>query len=157
MNSSFSIFSSSEKLIEDSNIIPLLSEKLLLCVPEKHPIASRNEVSIRDISHENFIELSEGTDLRKITNRLKRKYRVNYNTSCESDNPQLLREMILMGIVLSFVPEKTWSIDTENLKLINMKERGFKRYLYLKLHDGRYINKIESKFIKFLIEEYKKL
>lgn len=154
-NSTFTIFSSSEKIVEDGNIIPLLTEKIMLCVPDSHPLADREIVSVKDIKDQDFIELSEGTDLRRITNSLKSKYKIEYNIACESDNPQLVREMIVLGIGLSFVPEKTWKIDMRNLRMVDIKEKGFVRHIYLKIQENKYISKLESKFVKFLIEEYR--
>ncbi|SHH50561.1 DNA-binding transcriptional regulator, LysR family [Anaerosphaera aminiphila DSM 21120] len=148
------IFSSDEILKANKHLTLLLEENIKIAVPITHHLANKSEVSIDELKDESFIELSEGHDLREITDKFCKENKFSPTISFECDNPQLLRELIQLEFGLSFMPEITWKGNTENIKLLSLSNQKIKRYLYMEISNENKLNYIEKQFTKFLIDYF---
>ncbi len=130
----------------------LLKEKILLAIPEKHPLEEKEKIFLEDIMAVSMIGLSKTSSMSKMleTEFLKRDVKPKY--SLITNNPHSLRSFVSDGIGIAFVAEKTWAFDKNDTKIQIRPIEDFhlERYIYMKYNERKYLSRETRKFGKFL-------
>lgn len=148
-----SIFSSIQPH-EGENEIVLIEEELLLALPEDSPLAQRESIDLREVSQMEFICLHKGKSLRTITDIYCQMAGFEPTVILESDSPETVREMICVGMGISFVPSITWrGMDTRNIVLCPLSFPRCKRYINLGWRKGGYLSPAAVLFRDF-VQDY---
>ncbi len=87
---------------------PLLTEKMMLALPEGHPLENEKTISLSALSNERFITMTKGTSLREYTDRLFRAVGISPEIAIECDDPYYMREYLRMGFGVAIVPTVSW-------------------------------------------------
>jgi LysR family hydrogen peroxide-inducible transcriptional activator len=80
-------------------------ERLLLALPESHPLAGESEVDPREIRHERMLVLREGHCFREEALRVCRRARLQVGDVFESDQFSSVFALVAAGFGLAIVPE----------------------------------------------------
>lgn len=89
---------------EDMNEMPLLTERYLLYVPEKHRLAANDEVDLSDLTGESFIVRTSCETFAVTTNILKDK-KVRTRVVCRTQQDDRALELVRAGIGVALMPE----------------------------------------------------
>ena len=142
--------------IENENTVPILSERLLLAIPDTHPLAGSKSVSLSDFKDEGFISLRLGAGLRDITDTYCLNAGFKPSIILESDSPQAVRAFIKAGLGIAFVPEITWrEVRGKNIKLIPIKQPECVRHICLSWRDSEYLSSAAKKLKDFMILHFR--
>ena len=93
------------KVEDDSNIsfAPLLLEELVLIVAPEHHLASRGEISFRDLNGESIVMKEFGSGTRKLVERYTRSEKIKLNVVAQTSNMEFIKQFVLQKQAISFV------------------------------------------------------
>jgi DNA-binding transcriptional LysR family regulator len=84
---------------------PLLTERLFAALPQKHPLANRRSISLKDLRKEPFLLLRDGHCFRDTAVAACDRARVNPQVIFESGQFSSILSMVGAGMGVSIVPE----------------------------------------------------
>ena len=85
--------------------LPFRTDRLVLIVPQSHPIASREAVALREVLHEPFVGLSHGSALQAhLAGHAAREGR-SFKLRVRLNSVQAICEMVESGVGIAVVPE----------------------------------------------------
>jgi DNA-binding transcriptional LysR family regulator len=149
--------SSSRHREDGADSLVLMEEDILLAIPIEHPLAKRKSVKLAEVSKEAFICLYEGKGLRVITDEFCHLSGFKPNIVLETDNPNIVRELVALGIGFSFIPKISWAgiVSGNNMALVEIEEPRCARFVTMKWRSDRNFSASVNKFREHLIEFYK--
>lgn len=143
---------------EGMSSIPLMTEKILLAIPKKHPLAHRKSIKLTEVANENFIQLRPGSDLRKITDSFCKLAGFTPRVVFESDDPATVRGLIKIGQGISFIPEISWGDTTGSaVTLLEIEAPICQRTIELSWPENRYHTHLVCLFREFTIDYFTRL
>jgi LysR family transcriptional activator of glutamate synthase operon len=92
---------------DDLSSLALLSEPVLLAVPDRHPLAGVDYVEVRQLRDDPFVVFRAGTGLRTITERVAREAGFTPKMAFETGNLDRLLALVREGLGVSLIPEST--------------------------------------------------
>ncbi len=143
---------------KSDNCITLLTEEIGIAVPKTHRLANKLSINLKDLENENFIRLKSGHELRNLTNIFCNREHLKLNTIFESDDPGTVRGLISTGKGVAFFPLISWKIsNTENIKLLGIKDAVCKRSIYITWPENRHLSNSSQLFIEFIKSYFNKI
>lgn len=153
----FCISSTLDEVISPFSIT-LLEEELFIGIHTNHPIASKDSIFLEEISNENFISFQSNKPFRTISHSLCQYAGFKPKIVFESDVPYIVRQLIVAGLGISFIPEVSWNIHEDNsLKLLKVIDPVCKRYINISWHPDNYMGKYAKEFRDFAVKHYSML
>lgn len=138
--------------------VSLLEEDILVAVPVDHPLAQRQQVSLKELREEDFIMLPSGKSLRETTDAFCRLAGFKPRIRFESDDPATVRGLIRAGQGVAFLPALTWAGSTgTGVRLLRLEESWCKRTISLSWPKDRYMKQIAARFRDFTIRYFARL
>ena len=133
---------------------PLLTEPLMLVVGKRHPIASRSEISITDLSGETFVSLGDSSSLaaqiRAFFGDQKFQPRIGFRCA----QVATLKQIIAMGLGISLLPELArQQDDRDTLTYLRLTGSQPTRELVVIRHLQRYQSRGAEQFLTLLREQ----
>ncbi|MGB4659698.1 MAG: LysR family transcriptional regulator [Mobilitalea sp.] len=136
----------------EENSIILLKEKILLAVPSNHPLALCSSINLIDVKDEPFLSLSSRKSLGRITCEYCQMAGFTPQIILESDSPSTIRDVLPLGVGLSFIPELSWQgMNCENISLIPITDPDCYRYLNLSWKSTHYLPRATALLKDYLI------
>lgn len=109
---------------ENLDVLPLLSEEIVLVCPLDHHLGKKNEVSISELQNENFVLLDEKSEIHHLCKTVCRSNGFSPNVSCTSTRHETLMDMILEGFGVSLIPRNLVNPEMyPQLAFIPLKEK----------------------------------
>lgn len=135
------------------SIEPLLSEPLLLVVGKTHPIASRTEISLNDLSDETFASLGDAsalaTQIRTFFGDQKLQPRIGIHCA----QVATLKQFVAAGLGISILPQLArMPDDRETLTYLRLTGSAPTRELVVIRHLQRYQSRGAEQFLSVLRE-----
>lgn len=153
----FCISSTLDKVINPFSIT-LLEEELFIGIRNSHPLASKDSIFLEEISNENFISFQSNKPFRTISHSLCQYAGFKPKIVFESDVPYIVRQLIVAGLGISFIPEISWNIhEDDSLKLLKVIDPVCKRYINISWHPDNYMGKYAKEFRDFAVKYYSML
>ncbi len=116
----------------------LAKEPIGLALPSTSPLASKQKVTLADLSNESFIELDSESDLSKVINRHKEISQFNPDVIMSVNSPSVMRGLLRIGLGCAFVPKHTWGIfESPGLTFRMVDDLPMERYIYVSWDAGR--------------------
>lgn len=109
-------------------------ERIMLAIPAETEPGSV-PVPLDALSGHPFISLASSLGFRKTCDALCRAHGLVLSTSLESDNPDVVRKAIGLGLGVGFWPERSWGLPGEGMRLVPIGAAGFRRSVHVSL-DG---------------------
>jgi DNA-binding transcriptional LysR family regulator len=150
---------SSQKAPDREGRKVVLTEEILLIVPVTHWLADTESVSIAELQKEDFLVLKKGMDFRAITDSLCAMTGFVPHITFECDNPSFLREILSIGLGISFMPAVSWGhiSSTPRTKTVKLEGGPFFRQIIIAWNTRRYLHSMARNFRDFLVSYYEKL
>jgi DNA-binding transcriptional LysR family regulator len=156
-NADINVFATRLPVSEQNNII-LLKEKILLAVPSNHPMALCSSINLTDVKDEPFLSLSSSKSLGRITLEYCQMAGFTPHIILESDSPATIRDVLPLGMGLSFIPALSWQgMNCENISLIPITEPDCYRYLNLSWKNTHYLPRAAALLKDYLISFFQSL
>ena len=127
---------------KDLELRPIRTERLLAAVPEKHPLAANDSLSLTELRGESLVMLRDGHCFRDLSLAICRRANVNPNIAFESGQFSSILGMVAAGIGLSLVPEM--AVDRHaGCRYIRLRESRAVRTIVLASLRGRSFNRVQ--------------
>lgn len=127
-----------------------ISEEVMLAVHTTNPISEREEISMSELGDEKFICLHKNYSLRTFTDTLCRKACILPDIVIECDDPQCIRDYLIMGMGVSLFPIVSWQHQTHpSIKLLRLNGGVYR-------NTKIYINKKSSLSTRIFLEHITK-
>lgn len=137
------------------NAVPLLDEELLLAVPQNHPLASRHTINLIEAKDEEFLLLQQWQALRVQADSLCLLAGFAPKVIFQGDNPSTLREMVSLGMGVTFVPYVSWyNVIDQHLHLLHIASPICRRCLCIFSPPGQRMMAISSAFRQYAISYF---
>jgi LysR family transcriptional regulator, hydrogen peroxide-inducible genes activator len=139
------------------SVEPLLTEPLLLAVGKRHPIATRTEISIKDLAGETFVSLGDSSALaaqiRVFFGDQKFQPRIGFRCA----QVATLKQFISMSLAISLLPELARQPDDrESLVYLRLTGSDPTRELVIIRHLQRYQSRGAEQFLSLLREHVRR-
>jgi DNA-binding transcriptional LysR family regulator len=112
--------------------LPVISDELVMIVSPKHLLASKNNVSIKELGIESFIAHNAVSPYREQVIEAFEKHQTPLNISVELPSLEAIKRLVKMGVGVALVPKITAQAELDNGTLIGISVRELK--LERKLH-----------------------
>jgi LysR family hydrogen peroxide-inducible transcriptional activator len=128
---------------KDLELQPLRTERLLAVLPEDHPLAASESLSLAELRGESFVMLRDGHCFRDLSLALCGSARVNPNIAFESGQFSSILGMVAAGIGMSLVPEM--AIDRNaGCRYVRLRDSNAVRTIVLASLHGRSFNRVQQ-------------
>lgn len=133
----------------------LRTDAIVLCVPDHHPLAGRERVSLIELKEEAFIGQRTGFWFRDLTDQMCMQAGFKPNTIIEVEESDAIVNLFRRGIGLAFLPEFSWAKRAHLLpNRIFIDDAEFKVTMGLAWSNRHYMSAAASEFRQFVIEYY---
>lgn len=136
------------KKYPDVNREALYDEKIMLIVPENHPLSNRKSVSFYDIKDEIFIGYNNSTGIvNSIYDAVSRRGYPNFHfkTILDSNEDNNITNLVKKGLGIAFVVDNP-SIYTGGIKVLEISDLNFMRTIYMVWKKDTYLSPAVNKF-----------
>lgn len=88
-------------------------------------------LDINELYQTPFVSLKEHAELRNVMEKYCQQHDLHLNIVTEADEPATVRELILAGIGVGFIPSVSWHFLQNNIQLASLKPNPAHRIIYL--------------------------
>ena len=108
----------------------LLTERILLAIPESSPLYTMEEPQ-NSLETARFISLGEGTRLHELTVQICNTLGFRPNVTIRTDDPYYLRKYLEMGLGVAFFPEYSWAnLAPDGVRLVDIGAPSRNIYMF---------------------------
>lgn len=126
-----------------------ISEEVMLAVHKTNPIARLNKINMSELKNEKFLCLHKNYSLRNLTDKLCHEACISPDIVIECDDPQCIRDYLMMGMGVSLFPAFSWQRQIHSsIKLLRINNGVYR-------HSRIYINKKSSLCTHIFLEHIK--
>ncbi len=116
---------------EDLEVVPGLTEELVLVTEKDHPLARKHQVTLANLEPYPFINFEKGSNTRRLIDQIFREEGVGVKTIMELQNVEITKPLVENGLGVSFVPRSavTGVFGRNSLKVRRIEGRRLYREL----------------------------
>lgn len=135
----------------------IIEEEIFLAVPKGSYLAEKEEVELREVKNESFVNLSGSRLFRAVCDTYCLNAGFKPQTVFESDSPLTVKNLIGAGIGVAFWPEFSWGkISEKGVKLLKIKSPECQREIIAYLTDTGITSDYGEKFFDYVIDVLRK-
>ncbi len=112
----------------DLEVVPALSEELVLVMNPSHPLTRKSEIGFQDLPSFTFIHFERGSNTRKVIDQLFREEKVQFRNTMELQNVEITKPLVAKGLGISIVPLPAVSAAEGGRDLVYKRIGGRKIY-----------------------------
>ena len=138
--------------------VPIVKEQIVLAVHEDNPLASRQNVSIKDLEGEKLISMPARSALYNTTITLCQAYGFEPQIPIICDDPYFVRKYVSENMGVALAPAISWAGRfRQNTVLLPVVDPPIYATSYLLWDSKRYLSPAVQKFKQFILSEAKKI
>lgn len=138
----------------DVEFIPVYEQRLVVVVPENHPLADREKVSVQDICPYPLICYTKESGMRRIIDDLFVKAQIMPNILCQFEDVNSMAGLVAANQGIAIVTDMA-SIQNYRVKKLEFDTPFSKRMVYMAYVLNRYLPPAVEKFKDFIIQKTK--
>lgn len=129
--------------------LPFHDDVLILVVSPEHQLADKKEVTLEEIATQKFIGFEPDIPTRKATDKIFREANIEMEPVMEFDNVETVKRAVEINAGIAILPQTTVTREEAQglLKVINFKDKVYKRPLALMHRKGRVLTPAMKKLI----------
>lgn len=133
--------------LKSFEVIPLKKDRMLLIVPDKHPLAQLNEVSFEQIKEGMFILPKKSCD--NDVRRILKENNVIPNIKFELADDQAIISMVQNGMGISILPEMVLYRVPNSVRILSLEGNNY-RSIGIAATSFKNISPASRKFVKYI-------
>ncbi|MGQ9006089.1 LysR family transcriptional regulator [Bacillus subtilis] len=133
--------------------IKLWSEELFVFVPNDHPLASRESITLNEIAGERFILLKKGYALRMTVDELFEKADIQPNIMFEGEEAATAAGFVAAGLGISILPDLK-GLDQSKITKIRVSWPECQRVIGIAWIKGRFLSPVAETFKQYVISHF---
>lgn len=135
---------------DEVDVLPWLTDELVLIVPPRHRLASKKIVKRDDLVNEKFIGRESGSATRAtVSDRLK-EWEVQLETVMEMENPESVKKAVQSGLGIAFISK--FAVETElkakALAAVRIPKLAISRELKIVYRKDKHLSRAARAFIE---------
>lgn len=135
--------------------IELLEEEIVVVIPKDHKFSNLTQIYLKDLKHENFIELTENYSFKSSTKKLFEQAGFTPNVIFEGDL-SIVAELVDLKSAIALSPlSLCLSTHNESYKILKLKDKNRTRKIAISYFRGRHLPDLAKNFVDFTINYYK--
>ena len=140
---------------DEVDVLPWLTDELVLIVPPRHRLASKKIVKRDDLVNEKFIGRESGSATRAtVADRLK-EWEIQLETVMEMENPESVKKAVQSGLGIAFISK--FAVETElkakALAVVRIPKLEISRELKIVYRRDKHLSRAARAFIEIANEE----
>ncbi len=134
----------------------LTRQKLFLVAPPDHPLAGAETLSPHDLEGHSFVGYHEGMHTRAMIDALFKRMSLNVEYSIESSNAATIKQMVLAGMGIAFLPEMAvvGELRRGHLVRLDVPPLVMHQDVTLYVRRNRALSRTATDFVSFLQEYF---
>ena len=138
--------------VADLEVVPLLTEPLLLAVPPDHPLATRTDVELGEAAREAFILLKEGMGFRRVVLQACAAAGFQPRVVFESSDLETIQSLVAVGMGVTLVPRMTAEcLRIPHPLFLTLRSPCPTRTLFLAWRRDRYQTQAARAFVDLMV------
>ena len=131
----------------------LMTEKILLALPENHALLKKDKIVLSDLVQEEFASLNEYWQLGKEIKEAMERVSFVPKATMIVDNPNMMRELLKARLGIAFVPSVSWdAFAGDEIVLRPVEGVDLSRCIYLRTKPRKYLTKEQRECIQGIKE-----
>jgi DNA-binding transcriptional LysR family regulator len=145
-----------QRAYSDLNAVPLARHKMFLVAPADHPLAALERVSPHDLEKHPFVGYHEGMHTRSMIDALFKRMSINVEYAIESSNSATIKQMVLAGMGIAFLPEIAVSAELRRGLLVRLDVPPLMMHQDVTLYTrkNRTLTRTANEFVQFLTDYF---
>jgi DNA-binding transcriptional LysR family regulator len=148
-----------DQLPEQSDItaISFVLNPLVVVASPLHPLANKNNITIEDLSNDNFLLREQGSGTRYSLENFLKKTGVEIKSSMELGSNEALKRAVISGLGISVLSEHAIIDECANgsLTMLNVKGFPIQEHWHVIYPNGKKLSLLAEEFLKFALNEGK--
>lgn len=128
-------------------LLPMTKNQIVVCVPEKSPLAKKKKITVEDIAKSDLIMFKEGSFLRKITLQQIELNRIAPKIVLESNQVVTIKGLVARNVGIAFLLDTVMD-ETPGIKALPLANPIYVD-VGLAWKKDRYVSKAAQSFIEF--------
>ena len=145
-----------QRAYSDLNAVPLTRHKMFLVAPPEHPLTALERVSPHDLEKHPFVGYHEGMHTRSMIDALFKRMSLSIEYSIESSNSATIKQMVLAGMGIAFLPEIAVAAELRRGQLVRLDVPPLVMHQDVTLYTrkNRTLTRSAVEFVQFLTEHF---
>lgn len=133
-------------------VIPFKTDRLVVAVSATHPLAEREDVTVRDLEGHDFVGFDKDIPTRKATDEIFREAKVSLEPKMEFDNIETVKRAVEINAGFAILPAMTIAQEVRSglIREIPFRKKQFSRPIALIHRKGRVLTPAMKKFVQLL-------
>ncbi|MBQ2879845.1 MAG: LysR family transcriptional regulator, partial [Anaerotignum sp.] len=149
------IFCSKVEEESDVEFIPVHEQSLVVIVPEGHPLAEREKVTIQDICPYPLVSYTKESGMRRIIDDMFTKAQIMPNILCQFEDVNSMAGLVAANQGIAIVTDSR-ALDNYGIRKLELDTPYSRRVVYLAYVLNRYLPPAVEKFKDHIIQKTKK-
>ena len=132
----------------------LVSEELVVVLPESHAFAGRSSVRMADLAGEEFISYREGARLRELLESAGRSVGFSPRVTLESNESGRIRRLVHRGLGVAILPRSDAEREGAQVAVCDLVEPSLTRDITLAWREGRRLGPAAAAFLEMSLETF---
>ncbi|WP_151736996.1 LysR family transcriptional regulator ['Paenibacillus yunnanensis' Narsing Rao et al. 2020] len=141
---------------EDIECQMMYTDRIVVAVPAGHPLADRQQLSLRDLRNESFVGVKRGYGTRDLADAICKAEGFMPKYVYEGDEPARITALVEAGIGIAFIPA-TARYARDAVKCLPVEHEALTREIALLWHKDRYLSRAALQFREIVADYYRKL
>ena len=135
---------------DDVDVLPWLTDQLVLVVPPKHPLAQKKSVKTDELQKERFILRETGSATRAAIVAHLEKSNLKVETIMEMENPESVKKAVQSGLGIAFISKFAVETELKAKSLVAVSVRGLdiRRELKIVYRKDKHLSRAAQAFIE---------
>jgi DNA-binding transcriptional LysR family regulator len=138
------------------NAVPLARHKMFLVAPPDHPLAAQERVALHDLEKYPFVGYHEGMHTRSMIDALFKRMSLNIEYAIESSNSATIKQMVLAGMGIAFLPEIAVATELRRglLARLDVPPLMMHQDVTLYTRKNRTLTRTATEFVQFVTDYF---
>ena len=134
---------------------PVVSQKLVLIVPKKHPLAKRHVIDLIEVAPYPQIYFSKGSGLRDVIDELFASIQVVPHIAYETEEDQVIAGLVAQNFGIAVVPYMDILLKLD-VSIININTPAYHREIYMVTSKDYTLAPVAKQYSEFVLRETEK-
>ena len=133
--------------LKEENAVTIYKEDIYLAVSKAHPFASRKSISLSELDNQSFIQRTEASGFRRITDKFFNSGVFQPSSYIYCDYPPFINELVASNMGIAFIPKLTWLFyRNPDIVLLNIENNDISHYINLTWRRRSYVSHAMKQF-----------
>ena len=126
-------------------------QEIVLIVPENHPLANYDSISLKEIDPYSFVSFNKRSGLRPYIDQILTTAAINPKIVCEVEEDHTMLGFVEHDFGIALIP-KIPSISSYKVKEIHLNDNLFPRYIYMATKKHHFLSPAAIRFKNFILK-----